>query len=220
MKKLILLAGIIVSVATTTTINAQNIKYGVRAGVGFYNWGGQTGQAISELVDESKVASIGSKPGFSFGLFGSLPINHFMEIESGIGYTQRGMRVRQTLFDNTLINPTVTLSNNSHYLDVPLQFKVNLPSGLHLIAGGQVSYLVSNQIGARAGVLGLSVGRNFDFNNVINEWDAGLTGGIGFTTPYGFDLRAQYDYGLVRLDQYINTNIFNRGFKFTVGYQF
>ncbi len=161
-----------------------------------------------------------SKPGLTLGINAAFPLNHQFELETGLNYTQRGIRLQQTLFENSLLSPRLTVNNNSHYLDLPLQLKYNLPGGFHILAGGRASYLMSNQLAGRAGLLGLSAGHKIGFNGVINDFDWGLSGGFGMNIAKNISVRALYDYGLGHLENRLNSNIFNRGFNFSVGYSF
>ena len=59
-----------------------------------------------------------------------------------------------------------------------------------------------------------------DVSDEFNEWDASITGGIGYQFVNGVNITAAYDHGLSRLDANKNMNAYNRSFKVGLGFSF
>lgn len=199
---------------------AQPIQWGVRAGLNVTDWGGETASGINELFGDAEILNLSTKNGFTAGLSADIPVSDVFDLESGLYYSQKGVRLKARLLETGLINLNANLINHMNYITIPVLLKFKPADGLNLVAGLNSSYLVSNQLEARAGILGISVGEKFDINNTFRELDLGLTAGVGYEFQNGFNLRATYEYGLSRLDDTINANLYNRGFSATVGYKF
>jgi hypothetical protein len=119
------------------------------------------------------------------------------------------------------LNLRTTITDKANYIDVPLLAKIFVSEGFHFYGGPQVSFLVSNKINTKAGVLGLNVlDTDFNFDSPFRKTDVGLVGGVGYQFANGFNLSAGYDHGLNTVDKSNTLNTFNRVVKISAGFEF
>jgi hypothetical protein len=163
------------------------------------------------------------RSGFHAGAFLSVPVTSFFTIEPGAYYSQKGMRLTGQLSSEKLdfLDLRATLTNKAEYVDVPLLAKFYVAEGFHIYGGPQMSFLVSNKINLRAGVLGVNLlNTDINFDNQIRKTDVGLVGGIGYRFANGLNLSGGYDYGLQTVDKSNSLNTFNRTVKVSMGFEF
>ena len=116
MKKFLLLA--VVTVLGFTSVNAQEIKFGVKGGLNFATIGGDNTKDI-ELVTS-----------FNFGVLSEIPISDKFSFQPELMYSGQGYSFN----DNT-----IALS----YLNVPLMGKYYVTKGLSVEAGPQIGFLLA-----------------------------------------------------------------------------
>ncbi len=91
-------------------------------------------------------------------------------------------------------------------------------SGLQVFAGPQISYLADAKLRTTAGALGFNIlDETIDAKSQFNQWDVALTGGVGYQFANGFNIRATYDHGLMKVDNGQNLDTYNRAFKLGIG---
>jgi len=115
MKKFLLLA--VVTVLGFTSVNAQEIKFGVKGGLNFATIGGDNTKDI-ELVTS-----------FNFGVLSEIPISDKFSFQPELMYSGQGYGFK----DNT-----IALS----YLNIPLMGKYYVTKGLSVEAGPQIGFLL------------------------------------------------------------------------------
>lgn len=220
MKKFTFLLGIML--ACLFQVQAQKISGGIKAGMNATTWGGDAIQSVQESVGINSGLSLGSiKTGFHVGGFLSIPINERFLIEPGLYYSTKGVNVEQTLTQSNFLKLKANITNEAHYIDLPVLAKVTIGQGFQVFAGPQVSYLAANKVRAEAGLFGLSFEEDFDWNQGIRKFDFALTGGVGYQFINGVQLNVAYDHGLTSLDEgKSNFDVYNRAVKFSVGYRF
>lgn len=219
MKKITLILGLFL--ACLVQAQAQKLNGGIKAGLNTTTWGGDAVESFSEALNSSGAFKKEIKTGYHIGGFLNIPVNQYLIIEPGLYYSTKGMKVEQTFSQNSFLKARADITNESHYLDLPVVAKVNLGQGFQLFAGPQVSYLVANKVRGEAGILGFSLEQDFDWNKGLREFDFGLTGGLGYQFINGFQLNVAYDHGLTTLDAgKSNFDVYNRAVKFSVGYRF
>jgi hypothetical protein len=205
-------------------VSAQNIKVGLKGGYNAANWEGNAMNNFQSIVQLSDGhATTEMRSGFHAGAYLSIPVTSFLTLEPGAFYSQKGMRLSGKLSSEKLdfLNLQATLTNKAEYVDVPLLAKVFVADGFHIYGGPQVSFLASNKINARAGVLGVNViNHDINFDSQIRKTDVGLVGGIGYRFTNGFNLSGGYDYGLNTVDKGGHLKTFNRVAKISMGFEF
>jgi hypothetical protein len=221
MKKQILL---LTSIAISALSFAQSKpSFGIRAGITSSTMQGDAVNNLQDILDYTNGAvTTSSHNGFFAGANASIPVSDLVTIEPGLYYSQKGYDMRGELnlkgIEFLGINGKAKLT--SHYVDLPLLLKLNF-NGLQLFAGPQVSYLTKADLRTTAGALGFNVfDKTTDATDQFNRWDAGVTGGIGYKFPNGFNVSASYDYGLSKVDANQNVSSYNRSLKVGVGFNF
>jgi hypothetical protein len=219
-KSYLLIASLILSVAAMAQ---SDVRFGIRGGVSSASLQGDAVNSLQNLLQFSKGAvSTSSRTGFYGGGYANIPVSEKFSIEPGLYYSQKGYVVQGDLNIKVLdllgVNAKAQL--NTSYIDLPILAKVNL-NGFEIFAGPQVSYLANASLRTTAGALGFNVlDSKMDATNQFNKWDAAITGGIGYEFSNGFNLRASYDYGLMKVDNGTSFNAYNRAVKVGIGFSF
>ena len=155
MKKLIVIALLLFLVIN---ISAQEKSADVRTKLYF---GAKIGANLSNVYDkQGGTFTANPKAGFATGIFASVPIGKYLGIQPEILFSQRGYRSSGTLL---IVNYTTT--HTSNYIDLPLLAVLKPIPYLSLLAGPQVSFLVS-QRDVTTGDLTSDQRQQFDNNNL------------------------------------------------------
>ncbi|EMR04638.1 porin family protein [Cesiribacter andamanensis] len=197
------------------------VRGGIRAGLNMSTWGGNAVESFSEILNTTGVMRTEMLPSFHAGGYLQLPLGSAVSLEPGLYYSGKGMQVNQTFATESIFKPQVNVVNRMHYVEMPVLLRLHLGPGFQLYGGPQLSYLVDNQVEAEAGVFGLSYEQNWSADPGFRKLDFGLTGGLGYELPGGFNLQAGYEWGLSSLDEgRSNIDAFNRVIKVSMGYTF
>lgn len=220
MKKLTLFLGLFL--ALIVQAQAQKISGGIKAGVNMTSWGGEAAQSFSNALGLSggSLTAAGLKPGFHAGGYLAIPVSQYFSLEPGLYYSNKGAQVEHVFNQNSFLKMRAKITNEAHYIDLPVLAKVTIGDGFQLFAGPQVSYLVHNRVRAEAGILGFNYEQHVDWKQGLRDFDFALAGGVGYQFNNGVQLNATYDHGLTSLDQRSNFDVYNRAVKLSVGYTF
>lgn len=176
-----------------TPASDQVASFGVRGGVNFFNWGG----------DDASNNDYTNRAGFHAGIYGNMFVTDRFAIEPGAYYSVKG-----TEADN-VINSRSVLT----YVDVPILLRFYATDGLNIFAGPQGSILVGSKLEGDA------FGQTFTFDtDDINDLDAGIVFGLGYNLPIGLNIQGSYDLGLTPVFKDSDANVYNRGFKISLGF--
>jgi hypothetical protein len=192
MKKLLIL---ILAMGVASTLSAQ-VLFGVKAG---YNMASlnYSGSAINDL---------GVKSDFNAGLFTSIPLFSMFYLQPEIVYSGQGSGFTDSIPANA----------NYDYLNIPVLFKFQHPSGFFAETGPQMGFLLSANI--------KSNGHTIDVKANTQSTDFSWVLGIGYKIPaihVGIDLR--YNLGLTNTIEADNNNsgvAKNSVFQIDLFYQF
>ena len=88
-------------------------------------------------------------------------------------------------------------------------------AGFNLFAGPQISFLAKSKF--QSGFAGSAL--RIDTNSIKNI-DMGLVIGLGYNLPKCFNFQGSYDLGLTPIFRNSDADVYNRGFKFSLGYSF
>lgn len=221
MKKLTLLLGLFL--ACIFQAQAQKISGGIKAGMNMSTWGGESVMSMANALglNAGTVMGAGMLPGFHAGGYLAIPVNEYFSLEPGLYYSQKGMQVEHLFNEGSFLNMRANITNEAHYLDLPLLAKFKIGEGFQIFAGPQLSYLVHNRVRAEASILGFSYDQHMDWDQGLRTFDFALAGGVGYQFSNGVQLNATYDHGLTSLDQgRSNFDVYNRAVKLSVGYTF
>lgn len=219
-KNLLVFIVLLVSAFSSTA----QVSFGVQAGGNVSALKGDAIKSLNNLFDITNgIVDQTSKFGFSGRTYASIPIDKSFEVETGVSYQQKGYKITGD-FNSTflkLLNARADLINTSQYIGLDALAKVTPAEGLSIKAGPQVSYLVKNNLKIRSSVLGFNLlNQNVNLTSNTNEWDFGLTGGIGYKFKNGISLNGYYTHGLSPIDKNATVKAYNRSGGVTVGFEF
>ncbi|MBL7740609.1 MAG: PorT family protein [Chitinophagaceae bacterium] len=166
MKKVLVLVAAVVLVSA---VQAQkgSVKFGVKAGANISMWGGDD-------ADESK-----SKIGFNAGGLVNIPVSDMFSVQPEALFSIEGAK-----YDGSPDDASFNLS----YINIPVLFQYNNPSGFYAETGPQIGLLMSAK---------LKVGdESEDYKEFFKGSNFSWAFGAGFKTKSGFGFGARYNFGL------------------------
>jgi len=202
MKKLLVIA--VVALGSIGFAQAQEIDFGVQAGVNFANLQG-------DFVDD-----VDSRTGINVGLTGEYEFGPSFGILVGAIYSQQGAEGQNSLGQETILK--------LDYINVPVLAKFYLGgSGLSIDAGPQIGFIVKDESEIENGVLAGST-TNYDAESI----DLSVGGGLTYkfregTTLEGLSLSGRYMVGVTNVyedDSTFDDDITNQVFSINLGYKF
>lgn len=170
-------------------------SFGIRGGANLFHLAG-------EDVSESDYTN---RVGFHAGIYASFLQSGPVAIEPGIYYSVKGAQ------NDDAINSRAVLD----YVDVPLLFRFKFGEGFNVFAGPQLSFLTKSKFEGDWGDSTYSLE-----TDAIKDTDAGVVVGLGYTLPQGFNVQGSYDFGMTPILKDSDLDIYNRGFKLSLGYSF
>lgn len=233
-----LLSIVLLSTVTITTLPAQEIAFGVRAGASLSNIRGEdannaavsqylnatAGVAVPSFLEGININSLTqtdpkSLTSFFAGAYLDLALLGPVHLEPGVYLASKGYRLESALQGLARLD----IVNRSYYLEIPVYARLFISEGLNVYAGPQFSVLLSNtfktDISASIGSFDIA---NFDFendgSNELNNVDVGLAAGIGYELPFGLNVQLGYDFGFVRFTE--DTKAYNGVWKLGAGITF
>ena len=192
MKKVLVF--LFVSAFGITFASAQS-SVGFRGGVNMFNFGGND---VSENPYTNRV-------GFHAGIYADLMSGSSVSIEPGIFYSVKGTQNDDAINSRSILN----------YIDVPILLRLRVGEGFNFFAGPQFSFLTDSKF---EGDFGSST-VTFDTES-IKDNDSAIVFGLGYNLPKGFNIQGSYDYGLTPIFKNSDSDVYNRGFKVSLGYSF
>lgn len=185
----------IVAILAFGFMNAQTVKFGVKAGLN-----------VSTIT--GGYYSGGSKVGFHVGGLAEIGINEKFAIQPELLYSMRGASYSFIGVDEKL---------NLSYVELPVIVKYYVIEGLSIEAGPQVGFLTSAQAKAD--------GDSEDVKDGYKSVDYGFNIGAGYKLKNGIMFQARYNLGLADIsDDGDGTGVSysekNNAFQVSVGYQF
>lgn len=192
MKKVLLIFTLTILIATSASAQSG---IGIRGGASFFNFGG----------DDVAENDYTNRTGFHAGVYASILGDNAISIEPGVYYSVKGTQ------NKDLANTRSVLD----YVDVPLLVRLKVGEGFNFFGGPQVSFLVKSKFEGDFGNSTVSLN-----TNNIKESDVGMVFGIGYNLPKGVNVQGSYDYGLTPIFKNSTADVYNRGFKVSLGYTF
>jgi hypothetical protein len=177
----------------------EELKVGIKAGANYSNVYSESGDGF---VADGKV-------GFAGGLFVSIPLSKLVGIQPELMYSQKGFKTEGTFLDGSI---------TSNYLDVPIHLQIKPTPNISLLAGPQLSYLLSTKYELN----GFSAINEEDFDDNNNRATLGLSAGIDFTVEnFLISARGSWDLSKVNKDNSTSDiNYKNQLLQLTLGYRF
>ncbi|PHK29511.1 hypothetical protein VF13_40140 [Nostoc linckia z16] len=220
MKKLLFPALAILAFGFTT--QAQDVKFGVKAG---YNLSSFTGDGADGIENLS---------GCSAGLVAEVKISDRFSVQPELLYSMQGAKGSFTGFVDPTIFAQADLTTRVNYIAIPVMAKVYAAKGFSIEAGPQVSFLVA----AKNKVEGTFTDMTSGFSQNVNSTqdakkmykgtDFGVNVGAGYQFDNGIFLQARYNVGLTEIGEeysedgtsYEAAKVKNSVFAFSLGYSF
>ncbi|CAM1353998.1 porin family protein [Tenacibaculum halocynthiae] len=195
MKKLLVIA----MVALGFTAKAQDIDFGVKAGVNFANLTG-------DIPDNSSV-----RTSFHVGGVVEFKITDKFSIQPELLYSAQGMK-----YEREQGGVNFEFTTKVDYLYLPVMAKYYVIDNFSIEAGPQLGFLLSAKTKAEAA----SVSNTQDFKENAEDMDFGLNFGLGYKLNNGLNFGVRYNLGLSNLAKENGTDIKNGVFQVSVGYNF
>ena len=222
MKKTAFLATALLATAAISSAQAQDIRFGLRAGANYSNLSGN-------IKNED---TYNNKVGFLGGVMLNVPLlaDDLLSIQPEILYSQKGFENKPTEFSSVLGKQKREGNVNYNYIDVPLLLKFKA-LGFVAEAGPQYSYLLSSNNETKTTttptVGSPTVSETKDKNDVsgLNRNELGYLAGVGYEATNGLSLNLRYTGAfsdLVKSDNtYFNGDLKNArhsAFQLSLGY--
>ena len=191
----------IIAVLAFGFTNAQETKFGLKAGLNVANFGGDAEDAKS-LV------------GFHVGGFAEIKLSDKFAIQPELLYSAQGAKEEYSEFGET-----VEITQNLGYLNIPVMAKYYVAEGFSLEAGPQIGFLLNAKIKAEY------EGESEDESNkdAFKSIDFGVNFGAGYDFTENFSAGVRYNLGLSNIAETEDGDDFkinNSVFSVSIGYKF
>ncbi len=193
--KRILFVMVVMAILGTTNVNAQDVKFGAKAGIN-----------LAHLRGERETSNI--RTSVHFGLVAEYKFNEQFAIQPELLYSGQGGEEK-----GTLIGADIKITNKLDYLNLPVMFKYYVTERFSLQAGPQLGILLSSKVKASKG----SSSAEEDIEGVKSV-DFGFNLGLGFKVNKNLFFDARYNLGLNNIAEEGDAK--NGTFQISVGYMF
>ncbi|MBB6499424.1 porin family protein [Pedobacter cryoconitis] len=175
MKKIIILA---IGLFVATAANAQDgIKFGVKAGLN-----------ISDIIKGNGNNNFNTKvkPGFNAGLTVEIPLIAGLAFTPEVLYSQKGYKLTSSFGE---------FRQTTNFLDIPILASFRLGSSFNIVAGPQVSFLLSTKNKFENGF------GTVQQTEVVNDSDRFKKSLVGGVIGFRYDIDRKFDiHGRYALD--------------------
>ncbi|WP_428740401.1 porin family protein [Tenacibaculum sp.] len=193
MKKLL----VIVMIALGFTANAQEIHFGVKAGVNFANLYG------NDLDNDTRTS-------FHVGGVLEIELSDKFSLQPELIYSAQGAKRTMRFFGL----PNIDYTTKVDYLNIPIMAKYYIIEGLSLEAGPQIGINILSEEKGESN--GMSETSDLD----VKSFDFGLNFGAGYKLENGLNFGVRYNLGLTDIPDGGNAEVKNGVFQLSVGYFF
>ena len=208
MKNLILAA---VAVFTFGAATAQDMKFGVKAGLNLAN---TTADGASMKV------------GGNFGVFGDFKVSDKFSVQPEILYSMQGAKASTTASAGSF---TITdeRTQSLGYINIPVMGKFSVTNDLSLQVGPQIGFLMTVKEEVVQTSNNQSIFANQTFSSTdktgYNSVDFGLNFGVGYNITEKFMVDLRYNLGLSEIEKNVPSGVTaskNRVVSVNFGYSF
>ena len=192
----------------------QRIKFGIKAGLNL------------SFFDEKILNTDPSlKVGFNVGSVLNIAVNDRFSVQPEILFSTQGSKYEISV--PVGVNQTADTEYNYilSYVNIPIMAKVNLIHGLHLLAGPQLGFLVSDELELTASIPGgptITQSRSAP-DNVYATFDFALGLGLSYVIIPSLEVEGRFNLGLTNTNDSSSGNpniIRNRVLQFGLLYYF
>ena len=170
-----------------STVNAQEINFGAKAGV---NFASITGDDTDDLDGRTS---------FHIGIVAEIVISDKFSVQPELLYSSQGATSEDSYTEediNIKEEGTVKLD----YINLPIMAKFYVGEGFSLEAGPQIGFLMNSEIEMKLTASGAGVSESIsvteDLKDHIKGIDFGLNLGVGYKMENGLNFGARYNLGL------------------------
>ena len=204
MKKQVVLIAIALFAFTFT--NAQDVKFGAKAGVNFASIGGDNTGGSEGLT------------GFHVGGLVEILFGEKFGIQPEVLYSAQGAKFE----DTSVPGITATTKNKIDYINIPILGKYYITDALSVEAGPQIGFLASATAETEVDGADVTI-EDVDLKDQISGTDFSVAAGATFRLPMGVFFSARYNVGVSNVNDGpfadIATNQ-NNVAQLSVGYSF
>ena len=193
------------------TTNAQDISFGVKAGINFANF------------TNTKSYDAKYKKGWTAGIVLEYEITDKFSIQPEVLYSTQGTDVSFTRPNprNKMITDKFDAEVSLDYINVPILAKFYVFEGLSIDLGPQFAFLVDDSIDEVRTVL--TNPKSTSHRNDVKlpgKKTFGIDGsvGIAYKLPENIFIQGRYNFGLLDVDEFEKAK--NSVFQITLGYEF
>ena len=173
--------------------NAQDIKFGIKAGANFSTL---TGDAVADDVE--------MKPGFHAGGLVEIKFTEMLSLQPEVLFSYQGAKTSDRE-DDLAGNISRTESKvNLSYINVPVMLKFYPVNGFFIQAGPQIGFLVSAKSKNEStftdpGNLTTNQSTEVDIKDDLKTVDVSFNAGLGYDFTPNLFIDARYSFGLTNV---------------------
>ena len=206
MKKVILCGAI--ALFGFLSANAQEVKFGAKAGVNLATIGGD-------------VEDADGRTSFHVGGVAEIMISDKFSVQPELLYSAQGL---QSEYTETIFGSDVKFEEKLKldYINLPIMAKFYVAEGLSIEAGPQVGFLISAESEVEASFEGDSENQTEDVKDGFKSVDFAAGIGLGYKLDSGLNFSARYTLGLANIaeDAGDDFSIQNNVLQVSLGYMF
>lgn len=187
-----------------TIANAQDIVFGLKAGLNTSNWYGANDD-VSDIYNTRSSVHVGALL--------ELNINEKFSLQPEIIYNITGAKVNPIDASRDAV-PSSDVLLDVQYISVPLMIQYKFKNNFQLELGPQMGFLVD----ALANV----DGENVNIKDEFEKRDLALNAGLGYKFDNGIFFNVRYVYGMSKIARHLDNEnwVKNNIFQFSTGYRF
>lgn len=173
--------------------NAQEVKFGAKAGVNFASLGG-------DLKD------LDGRTSFHIGAVAEIVVSEQFSFQPELLYSSQGIKVNDT--DYTIgVAIDVEQSLKLEYINLPLMAKFYVANQFAIEAGPQIGFLIAAKSKIESSSNGASESNTEDIKDFYKGIDFGLGAGVSYKLDNGLFCGARYNLGLSNISENGNAEI-------------
>ena len=211
---------IAVAIATICAVNAQELKFGAKAGLNFSTLSSLEVKQTENGYTTTYKTDLGFRTGFHFGAFVEYGFTDQLFVEAGIAYSSQGAKFNS--LETKTVNRWGNIVESSkvegkdasiifNQVNIPIWVKYNI-AGFRPKAGLNLGYLANVKTKENGKTESQDPEKRFDF---------GLGIGAEYNLPMGLFFDADFTLGLTNLAaKHSKADIKNRVIQIGVGYKF
>ncbi len=203
----------IIAVLAFGFTNAQEVKFGVKAGMNLSTWTGDT-----------EGVNLKSKVGFNGGGFVAIQFSEKLTLQPEVLFSTQGTKIDNQAVDineDGVVDVVGDVCFNLSYINVPVMVKYYPVKGFNVELGPQIGFLVGAKTVTK--LQGYSGESKIDVKEIFESIDFGVNFGAGYDFTENISAGIRYNLGLANIaktEAGDDSKIKNSVFSLSVGYKF